>query len=84
MDSERNCKMIADNVRFRAGQDLQQAVYMLIVSANGPEDKKPQRDKAAVSNMRTAAHELGFDLVPRATEKPEASAHPRLAYDAAS
>lgn len=76
--------MLTDNKRFRAGQDLQQAVYALIVSAHGPENKKPQRDKAAVSNMRLAARDLGFDLVPRVAKNPEAAAHPRLAYDAAS
>lgn len=38
----------------------------------------------AVADMKKAADVLGFDLVPRAAEKPEAAAHPRLAYDAAS
>lgn len=58
---------------FRAAQHLQQAVYALIVAGNRVPHLRAAGHEAAVSNMRLAAHDLGFDLVPRPAEKLEAA-----------
>ena len=57
--------LTTDEERFRAGQDLQQAVYALIVAGNGGADQKDRCTEAAIRNMRLAARDLGFELVEK-------------------